>query len=221
MFVFSLPHSFSTDSRAKLNLANNPCISFFLWGGGGTGDNVKCEVGDKETVMRLLQDIQLITLPEPSSSSLWSDHSQSQSPMLVISDVTTMSNADAASDSGGISASAFPSSSLTSFPSPSSQSLEKYDFLPGTEKLLSNPSTTQSSPWYFFGFEPDPTGRPLDRSTGVCKLCGEHVGCGGGASDLQNHLTNKHHIRPRDYNKDRSVLTIGNYYCLLPVCVAP
>ncbi|KAM6941768.1 uncharacterized protein PEZ65_003775 [Lycodopsis pacificus] len=173
------------------------------------GDNVKCEVGDKETVLRLLHDIQLVTLPEPSSSSLWSDHSQSQSPMLVISDVTTMSNPDAASDLGMISGSAFPSS-LSSLPSPSSHSFEKYDFIPGTERLLSNPNATQNSPWYFFGLEPDPTGRPLDRCTAVCKLCVEHVGCGGGAADLQNHLTSKHHIRPpRDVTKDRSFPTIG------------
>ncbi|KAL7404401.1 hypothetical protein ABVT39_014211 [Epinephelus coioides] len=185
--------------------------------GLGMGDNVKCEFGDKETVLRLLQDIQLVTLPEPSSSSLWSDHSQSQSPMPVISDVTTMSNPDAASDSGMISGSTFPSPSLISFPSPSSHPMEKYDFMPGTEKLLSHPNATQNSPWYFFGFEPDPTGRPLDRSTLVCKLCGEHVSCGG-AADLQNHLTNKHHIRIRDGNKDRSLLTIGQQR-LQPVMV--
>lgn len=168
---------------------------------------MKCEVGDKETVLRLLQDIQLVTLPEPSSSSLWSDHSQSQSPMPMISDVTTMSNPDTASDSGMIS-------SLISFPSPISQA---YDFMPGTEKLLSNPTAPQNSPWYFFGFEPDPTGRPLDRSTVVCKVCLEHVSCGGGATDLQNHLSNKHHIRPHQSSyKDRSLPltmgTIGNYY---------
>ncbi|XP_036964875.1 uncharacterized protein LOC119025416 isoform X3 [Acanthopagrus latus] len=169
--------------------------------GLGMGDNVKCEVGDKETVLRLLQDIQLVTLPEPSSSSLWSDHSQSQSPMPMISDVTTMSNPDTASDSGMIS-------SLISFPSPISQA---YDFMPGTEKLLSNPTAPQNSPWYFFGFEPDPTGRPLDRSTVVCKVCLEHVSCGGGATDLQNHLSNKHHIRPHQSSyKDRSLpLTMG------------
>ncbi|XP_067440303.1 uncharacterized protein [Thunnus thynnus] len=177
--------------------------------GLGMGENVKCEVGDKETVLRLLQDIQLVTLPEPSSSSLWSDHSQSQSPMPVINDVTTMSNPDAVSDSGAISASALTSSPLISFPSPGLHQLEKYDFMPGTEKLLSNPNATHNSPWYFFGFEPDPTGRPLDRSTVVCKLCGERVGCGGGAADIQNHLTSKHHIRPRDINKERSLLTIG------------
>ncbi|XP_059199467.1 uncharacterized protein LOC131979472 isoform X2 [Centropristis striata] len=177
--------------------------------GLGMGDNVKCEVGDKETVLRLLQDIQLVTLPEPSSSSsLWSDHSQSQSPMPVISDVTTMSNPDAAGDPGLIPGSALPSSSLISFPSPSSHPYEKYDFIPGSEKLLGNPNATQNSPWYFFGFEPDPIGRPLDRSSAVCKLCGEHVGCGGGAADIQNHLTNKHHIRPRDSNKERSLPTI-------------
>ncbi|XP_067354334.1 E3 SUMO-protein ligase ZBED1-like isoform X2 [Channa argus] len=177
--------------------------------GLGTGDNVKCEIGDKETALRLLQDIQLVTLPEPSSTSLWSDHSQSQSPMPVISDVVTMSNPDAASDPGGISGSAFPTTSMISFPSPSSHLTEKYDFMPGTDKLLSNPNATQNSPWYFFGFDPDPTGRPLDRSTVVCKLCVEHVGCAGGAADLQNHLTNKHHMRPRDINKDRSLPTVG------------
>lgn len=181
---------------------------------------MKCEVGEKETALRLLQDIQLVTLPEPSSTSLWSDHSQSQSPMPVISDVTTMSNPDTTNDPGGISGSAFTSTSVISFPSPSSHPMEKYDFIPGTEKLLSNPNATQNSPWYFFGFEPDPTGRPLDRSTVVCKLCGEHVGCAGGAADLQNHLTNKHHIRPRDSNKDRSLLIIGNNYSLLPFGIA-
>ncbi|CAJ1052952.1 uncharacterized protein LOC117815987 isoform X4 [Xyrichtys novacula] len=173
--------------------------------GLGMGDNVKCEYGDKETVLRLLQDIQLVTLPEPSSSSLWSDHSQSQSPMPIISDVTTMSNTDPACDSDMAPGSAFPSSSQ----SPSFLLGEKYEFLPGTEKLLSNPSVSQQSPWYFFGLEPDPAGRPLDRSTAVCKLCGDRVGCGGGVLDLQNHLTIKHHIRPRESNKERSFQTTG------------
>ncbi|KAM9857662.1 uncharacterized protein ACBR49_001273 [Aulostomus maculatus] len=171
--------------------------------GLGMGDNVKCEVGEKETVLRLLQDIQLVTLPEPSSSSLWSDHSQSQSPMPVISDVTTMSTPDPVAEFAVMSGSAF--TSPISFPSPSSYSLEKYDFLPGSEKLLSNPNTTQNSPWYFFGFEPDPTGRPLDRTTVVCKLCGERVSCGGGAAEIQNHLASKHHIRPHSGSKERSM----------------
>lgn len=175
---------------------------------------MKCEVGDKETALRLLQDIQLVTLPEPSSTSFWSDHSQSQSPMPVISDVTTMSSSDAVSDPGSmITGSSFVSTSVISFPSP--HTIEKYDFLPGTEKLLSNPNTIQNSPWYFFGLEPDPTGRPLDRNTAVCKLCMEHVSCAGGVPDLQNHLTNKHHFKLKD--KDRS-LTLGN--SLLPVCNA-
>lgn len=170
---------------------------------------MKCEVGDKETALRLLQDIQLVTLPEPSSTSLWSDQSQSQSPMPVISDVTTMSNPDTATDPGGISIPIFTNTSVISFPSPSSHGMEKYDFMPGTEKLLSNTSASQNSPWYFFGFEPDPTGRPLDRTIAVCKLCVEHVVCTGGVADLQNHLTNKHHIRPRDSNKERSFTVIG------------
>ncbi|XP_072240295.1 E3 SUMO-protein ligase ZBED1-like isoform X2 [Leuresthes tenuis] len=169
--------------------------------GLGMGDGIKCEIGDKETALRLLQDIQLVTLPE-MSTSFWSDHSQSQSPMPVITDVTTVSNPEAAPDPGLMSA-----SGLSSLQSASSHAMEKYDFLPGAEKLLSHPVTPQNSPWYFFGLEPDPTGRPLDRSTAVCKLCMEHVSCGGGAADLQSHLTSKHHIKPRDINKDRSLIT--------------
>ncbi|XP_029931992.1 uncharacterized protein LOC115376433 isoform X2 [Myripristis murdjan] len=177
--------------------------------GLGIGDSMKFELGDKDMILRILQDIQVVTLPEPSSSSLWSDNSQSQSPMPIISDVTTMSNSDAAGDSGPASASASISSSLIAFPSPGYYQMEKYDFIPGTEKLLSYPKVNRNSPWHFFGFEPDPTGRPLDRNTAVCKLCGDRVGCGGGATDIQNHLGTKHHIKLRDGAKDRSPLTTG------------
>ncbi|KAM4584736.1 E3 SUMO-protein ligase ZBED1-like isoform 2-T2 [Odontesthes bonariensis] len=169
--------------------------------GLGMSESIKCEIGDKETALRLLQDIQLVTLPEMSTTSFWSDHSQSQSPMPVITDVSTVSHPEAAPDPGVISAS-IPPSLLSQ-----SSIMEKYDFMPGAEKLLSNPVTPQNSPWNFFGLEPDPTGRPLDRSTAVCKLCMEHVSCGGGAADLQSHLTSKHHIKPRDINKDRSQTT--------------
>ncbi|RVE76347.1 hypothetical protein OJAV_G00009360 [Oryzias javanicus] len=170
--------------------------------GLGMGD--KCEIGDKEVALRLLQDIQLVTLPELNSTNLWSDSSQSQSPMPIISDVTTVSNPELVGDPAMMSTSSFSLTSQNSlitctFPS------EKYDFLPGTEKLLSNPNASLNSPWYFFGLEPDPTGRPLDRSTAVCKLCMEHVSCGG-SLDLQNHLTGKHHIKVRDMGKERSLV---------------
>ncbi|XP_041839216.1 uncharacterized protein LOC121638472 isoform X2 [Melanotaenia boesemani] len=168
--------------------------------GLGLGDNMKCEIGHKETALRLLQDIQVVTLPEQSATSLWSDQSQSQSPMPVISDVTTVPSTEAAIDPGLLSGIPF-----TSLQSPSSHVMDKYDFLPGTEKLLSNLGSHQNSPWYFFGLEPDPTGRPLDRSTAVCKLCLEHVNCIGGAADLQNHLTSRHHIKLRE--KDRNLPT--------------
>ncbi|KAF7663158.1 hypothetical protein LDENG_00216870 [Lucifuga dentata] len=176
--------------------------------GLGMGESLKCEYGDKETILRVLQDIQLVTLPELSSSSLWSDN-QSQIPMPVISEVMTMTIPDTASDSGVISCAPLASSSLVSTPSLSNHQMEHYDFVPGTEKLLSYRYVSEANPWYFVGFEPDSTGRPLDRSTVVCKLCGERVSCGGGVADIQNHLTNKHHIRSRDSNKDRSLLTTG------------
>ncbi|KAF7216507.1 E3 SUMO-protein ligase ZBED1 isoform X3 [Nothobranchius furzeri] len=187
--------------------------------GLGMGDNEKCEVGDKETALRLLQDIQLVTLPEPSSTSLWSDCSQSQSPMPVISEVTTVSNPESANDPGSVLGSlagsmsglspgsmlgsTLPSTSQFSLQSSIPTVMDKYDFMPGAEKLLNNPNANQASPWHFFGLEPDPTGRPLDRNTAVCKLCMERVNCVGGPLDLQAHLTSKHHIKPRDLNKDR------------------
>ncbi|XP_071373631.1 E3 SUMO-protein ligase ZBED1-like isoform X1 [Centroberyx affinis] len=179
--------------------------------GLGLGESTKCEVGDKEMILRLLQDIQVVTLPDSLTSSLWSDNSQSQSPMPVISDVTTMSNPDAGGDSGPVTASASTSTSslLASFPSPAYHQVDKYDFIPGTDKLLSYPFAARNSPWFFFGFEPDPSGRPLDRSTVMCKLCGERVGCGGGSADIQSHLATKHHIRLRDSAKDRGPLTTG------------
>ncbi|KAM4749871.1 E3 SUMO-protein ligase ZBED1-like isoform 1-T1 [Anableps anableps] len=176
--------------------------------GLGMSGNAKCEIGDKETALRLLQDVQLVTLPEPSSTTLWSDSSQSQSPMPVISEVTTVSNPEATSDPGSAPSSAFPPVIQSQFVYSSSSVTDKYDFLPGSEKLLSNPNAHQHSAWQFFGLEPDPTGRPLDRSMAVCKLCMERVSCGGGAADLQNHLTIKHHLKPRDITKDR-VLAAG------------
>ncbi|XP_053711457.1 uncharacterized protein LOC128753631 isoform X1 [Synchiropus splendidus] len=167
--------------------------------GLGMGENVKCELGDKESVLRLLQDIQLITLPEPSSSSLWSDCSQSQSPMPVISEVSTMSNSETIIDSTNISALVSSSHlpSLTSHPS------DKYDFMPGTEKLVSTNARANSC-WYFVGFEPDPAGRPLDHSLVVCKLCGDHLSCTKGADDIQNHLIAKHQIRTQNSVREPS-----------------
>lgn len=175
-----------------------------------------CEVGAKETILRILQDIQVVTLPEASGSSHWSDNSQSQSPMPVISDVTSMSQTDAVVDSAPASTPVSSPSSLPPFPVSAPYQSERYDFIPGAEKLVSHPNSARKGVWYFFGFEPDPTGQPLDRRKVVCKLCGEHVGCGGGAVEIQNHLTNKHHIKPRDVIKDvreRSLMPTGNY-CL-------
>ncbi|XP_076001615.1 uncharacterized protein LOC142994688 [Genypterus blacodes] len=168
------------------------------------GENVKCDFGDKETILRVLQDIQVVTLPEPSSSSLWSDNSQSQSPTPVISDVTTVTHPDACSDSGMTSAPASASSSLVYVPSPAGQHTDRYDFMPGTEKLLTYQCVSPHNPWYFFGFEPNAAGRPVDRSAAVCKLCGERVCCGGGVKDIQSHLTIKHRIRTPDSNRDRT-----------------
>lgn len=148
--------------------------------------------------MRPLQDIELVTLPEPSSSL-------SQSPMSLLSDVMPVSNLDTASDSGSVNLSS--SSSLVSLPSSSARRVGCYDFIPGSEKLLSNPAASKESHWSFFGFEPGPDGQPVDTSSAVCKLCLHHVACKG--TDLQNHLHNKHHIKLRDCNYDLMPATTG------------
>lgn len=174
--------------------------------GLGMDDNVKCEVGEKETVLQLLQDIQLVTLPELNSSSVWSDYIQSQSPMTLTNDMTTMTNLDSMTDTStlGPAQPSPSSSSLFSCPSPGYNTTDKFDFMPGSEHLLCAPNTPTHSPWFFVGYEPDASGMPLDPSAVVCKLCGDVVRCGGGPVNIQNHLLNKHHIKTRDSNRDQT-----------------
>lgn len=186
------------------------CVLVF-WGMLGTDDNVKCEVGDKETVLQLLQDIQLVTLPEPNSS-VWSDLSESQSSMTLMSETSTMSNLESLTDTGTLALSpplwvqSSPSSSLISCPPSGYNTTDSYDFMPGSENLLCAPNTPTQSPWFFVGFEPDASGLPVDPSAVVCKLCGDVVSCEGGHADVQNHLLQKHNIRTCDPSSDQ----IGN-----------
>lgn len=186
---------------------------FVLCGMVGTDDNVKFEVGDKEMVLQLLQDIQLVTLPEPNSS-VWSDLSQSQSPVTLITDTSTIPNLDSLTDTGtlGLSPplwlqSSPSSSSLFSCPPSGYNTTDGCDFMPGSENLLCAPNLPTNSPWFFVGFEPDQSGLPVDPSTVVCKLCGDVVGCGGGPADVQNHLLKKHHIKACDPSSDHK----GNF----------
>ncbi|KAK7929699.1 hypothetical protein WMY93_006094 [Mugilogobius chulae] len=185
-----------------------------------TGENMKCQVGDKESFLRPLQDIQFASLPEPSSSSHWSDHSQSQSPMPIISEVTSINT------SGSIEHSSHASSSLGygHVPHPYEN---KYHFLPGTERLVANPdhphtpASGDGSLWYFFGFEPDHTGRPLDRTTAICKLCGDLVICGsGGVHEIKSHMLVKHHIKPRETTSTTTLRPGTVQRSVLPVTTA-
>uniref|UniRef100_A0A8C5HEJ0 Uncharacterized LOC114468642 n=2 Tax=Gouania willdenowi TaxID=441366 RepID=A0A8C5HEJ0_GOUWI len=152
-----------------------------LLGLGISDDGVRCEIGEKETALNQLQDIQVVTLPKPSSTSSWPDNSQSQSPVPVFCEATAVSNSSEAGT-------AFQISVRGSHP------IERYDCLPGTEKLLGSVSP-------FFGLEPDSSGKPADPNTAVCKLCMERVACG----DIQSHLMHRHDIRPPDSSKDRTV----------------
>lgn len=188
------------------------CLYFLGCGATGAGENVKCEVGDKETVLQLLQDIQLVTLPE-TNSSVWSDLSQSQSPMTLISDSSTISNLDPMPDPSTLGLQSAPpfwvqsspsTSSLLSCPLSGSNTTDRYDFMPGSENLLCAPNTPSHSPWFFVGFEPDASGVPLDLSAVVCKLCGNVMSCEGGPAEVQNHLLQKHRIKTCQLSSDQT-----------------
>lgn len=167
-----------------------------------TGDT-RCDFGEKESILRLYLDVQLVTLEEPSSS-LWFNHSQSQDAMPIIHKVTSTSTPDCAVDSRPASASC---------PAPL-HFHEQYNFFPGTENLLSHPTETHSRVWYFYGFKPDPAGQPMDLSVAMCKLCGDEVP----SAATGHHLNSKHGISSHRCIKGsriRSCLTLGNIFILM------
>ncbi|XP_061685924.1 uncharacterized protein LOC133506131 [Syngnathoides biaculeatus] len=85
-----------------------------------SGENVKCELKDQEPVPQLLQDIHPVTLPEPCSSSQGEsgDYSLSQSPMPVISNVTSYKSI---ADANSYSRHPIPSSVSSPVPGSSAQ----------------------------------------------------------------------------------------------------
>ncbi|CAB1326955.1 unnamed protein product [Coregonus sp. 'balchen'] len=168
--------------------------------GLGIGENIKCEFGDKEILLRIFRDIQVVpvggtsSLPDINGSYSWSDNSQSGSPLPVISDVSSGLQTDTTD----------PTPVLNPPQNTNQTSLSiamKYDFVKGAEKLLC-PSQPNSPVWEFFGFEPDPNGQPLDKDKVMCKLCGQHVDYSATVTHLENHLVQMHHMKRRDVIKD-------------------
>ncbi|XP_064819990.1 uncharacterized protein LOC135537908 isoform X3 [Oncorhynchus masou masou] len=174
--------------------------------GLGIGENIKCEFGDKEILLRIFRDIQVVpvggasSLPDANGSYSWSDNSQSGSPLPVISDV-----------SSGLQTDTTDPTPVLNPPQNTNQTglatTVKYDFVKGAEILLS-PSQPNSPVWEFFGFEPDPNGQPLDKDKVMCKLCGQQVDYSATVTHLENHLVQMHHMKRRDVIKD------GNKPCV-------
>ncbi|XP_031677083.1 uncharacterized protein LOC116372120 isoform X2 [Oncorhynchus kisutch] len=168
--------------------------------GLGIGENIKCEFGDKEILLRIFRDIQVVpvggtsSLPDANASYSWSDNSQSGSPLPVISDV-----------SSGLQTDTTDPTPVLNPPQNTNQTglatTVKYDFVKGAEILLS-PSQPNSPVWEFFGFEPDPNGQPLDKDKVMCKLCGQQVDYSATVTQLENHLVQMHHMKRRDVIKD-------------------
>ncbi|KAL1023640.1 hypothetical protein UPYG_G00043870 [Umbra pygmaea] len=169
--------------------------------GLGLAEHVKCEFGDKEILLQIFRDIQVVPVggdnrSETNGSFSWSDNSQTGSPSLVISDVSSGMQADTTD---------------TSFPHTPGQHQNpihrgpsvnfRYDFVRGSDKLL-RPSHPNSPVWEFFGFEPDPNGQLQDKEKVMCKLCGQHVDYSGTNSPLEDHLVQTHHMTRRDVTKE-------------------
>ncbi|XP_010886538.2 uncharacterized protein LOC105020893 isoform X2 [Esox lucius] len=169
--------------------------------GLGLGEHIKCEFGDKEILLQIFRDIQVVPVggdsrPDPNGSYSWSDNSQSGSPLLVISDVSSGLPADANYSTFSTAPAAHQNANQRGL------SVNfRYDFVKGSDKLLS-PSQNNGLIWEFFGFEPDASGQPLDKDKVMCKLCGQHVDYRGTVAHLENHLIQTHHMKRRDVAKD-------------------
>ncbi|XP_067106421.1 E3 SUMO-protein ligase ZBED1-like [Osmerus mordax] len=123
--------------------------------GLGLGESIKCKYGDKENLLSIFQDIQLVRVPgvaafpEPHDSPSWFNGNQSYINMSGTSSLSSRSQADS-NDPNQCSA----------------MEVQDYDFVEGADKLLKHPNTAQVRVWYFFGFEADPSGSglPLDKT---------------------------------------------------------
>ena len=115
-----------------------------------TGESIKCKYGDKENLLSIFQDIQLVrvpgvaAVPEPHDSPSWLNANQSYINMSGTSSLSSRSQADS-NDPNQCSA----------------MEVQDYDFVEGADKLLKHPNTAHVCVWYFFGFEADPTCRGL------------------------------------------------------------
>ncbi|KAJ8000594.1 hypothetical protein DPEC_G00182000 [Dallia pectoralis] len=167
------------------------------------GEHIKCEFGDKEILLQIFRDIQVVPLggdnrPEINGPYSWSENSHSGSPQLVISDVSSGLHSDATDSTFN----AAPTANQSANQKGLSVNL-RYDFVKGSDKLLSL-AQNNGPIWEFFGFEPDASGQPLDKDKVMCKLCGQNVDCKGTVDHLDNHLIQIHHMKRRDFTKDGS-----------------
>ncbi|KAG7458469.1 hypothetical protein MATL_G00220640 [Megalops atlanticus] len=137
------------------------------------GDRIKFEFGEKEILMKIFQDIQVVSVRgggQQAAADGKDDSGGSPSdPQL-----------------GGPGPQQHPDSSVT----PNRVAL-KFNFVKGAESLVSL-SRAQSRYWTFFGFESDQFGQFLDKTKIMCKLCGGRLAYSGNTTNLRQHLIYKH-----------------------------
>ncbi|XP_046901827.1 uncharacterized protein LOC124484777 [Hypomesus transpacificus] len=163
--------------------------------GLGLGESIKCKYGDKENLLSIFQDIQLVrvpgvaAVPEPHDSPSWLNANQSYINMSGTSSLSSRSQADS-NDPNQCSA----------------MEVQDYDFVEGADKLLKHPNTAHVRVWYFFGFEADPNGSglPLDKTRVMCKLCGENVLFNGSMTAMLSHLGHSHKMRHRNLTNNQT-----------------
>ncbi|KAJ8342080.1 hypothetical protein SKAU_G00320080 [Synaphobranchus kaupii] len=157
------------------------------------GDHIKFEFGEKETLMKTFQDIQVVSVGNSSQ--------QPDGPPLAIGEVySEAASEDRRSPQGQgtptVSSSIPPSSPLPPPPPPDSslnpaRPTLKFNFVKGSESLVSL-SRAQSRYWTFFGFEANRFGQFLDKTKIICKLCGGRLAYSGNTTNLRQHLIYKH-----------------------------
>ncbi|KAJ8247727.1 hypothetical protein GJAV_G00249600 [Gymnothorax javanicus] len=167
------------------------------------GDDVRFEFVEKETLMKTLQDVKVVSVGEPSP--------RPDSPPLVIGEVYSeaVSENCPSSQNRGVNSrsseepqqSTHTVSSTIPPPSPDSSRAQtppslKFNFVKGTENLVSL-GRAQSRYWTFFGFEADRFGQFLDKTKIICKLCGGRLAYSGNTTNLRQHLVYKHR---REFN---------------------
>ncbi|KAG9332280.1 hypothetical protein JZ751_015441 [Albula glossodonta] len=161
------------------------------------GDHIKFEFGEKEILMKIFQDIQVVSVSDGSTSAGQQTDSASSSMGKTQTAPVSPQGHVTQSVSTSIAQPQTPDSSLPPGPRAAAAPPLRFNFVKGSESLVSL-SRAQSRYWTFFGFEANCFGQFLDKTKIICKLCGGRLAYSGNTTNLRQHLIYKHR---REFNQ--------------------